>query len=156
LQDFSGFDGPWKRRALNGDGDALDQLVADSLEPLFRFCFYRLGRNHHLCEEVVQETLVRAITDLSHYEPQRSGNEVFPWLTGLARNEIRRALSDEPATASLESLWERMDEDLREILGRLESTRFDDKVLECVETREMVNVTMSQLPPRYRQALESK
>ena len=152
----SRFDGPWKRRALNGDAEALDLFVGESLKPLFQFCFYRLRRNRHLCEEVVQETLVRAIADLSNYEPQRSGNNLFPWLTGLARNEIRRALSREPETASLETLWARMDEDLRNILGRPESTLLDDEVLQRDETHEMVNVTMSQLPPHYRETLEAK
>ena len=133
------FDGAWKRRALHGDADALDQFAEASLKPLFRFCFYRLDRNRHLCEEVAQETLVRAIADLSKYEPQRSGNSVFPWLTGLARNEIRRALSREPATASLESLWARMDDDLRDILSRLESSPLDDVVLERDETRADCN-----------------
>ena len=33
---------------------------------------------------------------------------------------------------------------------------FDDEVLRREETRELVNVTMSQLPPHYREALEAK
>jgi RNA polymerase sigma factor (sigma-70 family) len=156
LHNQSGFDRGWKRRALQGDVEALDRFVDASLQALFRFCLYRLGGNRHLCEDVVQETLVRAISDLTSYEPQRRGNNIFPWLTGLARNEIRRALAREPAATSLESLWARMDVDLRDILSRLDSSRLDDAALERDETRELVNVTMSQIPPHYRQALEAK
>ena len=60
------------------------------------------------------------------------------------------------STTSLESLWARMDEELRDIFARLESDPLADDVLERKETREMVNATMSQLPPHYREALEAK
>ncbi len=150
------FDTAWKQRACTGDEQAIRDLVDASLEPLFRFSFYRVGRNRHLCEEVVQETIVRAISELPSYEPGRSANNIFPWLAGLARNEIRRALSCEPATKSLESIWTRMDEDLRSIFHELDSQPLADEVLEREETREMVNATMSQLPHHYREALEAK
>ncbi len=74
----------------------------------------------------------------------------------MARNEIRRALSREPATTSLESIWARMDEDLRAIFSGLESSPLAEDVLVLEETREMVNATMSQLPQHYREALEAK
>ena len=150
------FDAAWKLRAADGDEEAIRSLVDASLEPLFRFSFYRVGRNRHLCEEVVQETILRAIAELPNYDPGRSANNIHPWLTGLARNEIRRALSREQTTTSLETIWARMDEDLRAIFGRLESSPLADDVLAREETREMVNATMSQLPPHYREALEAK
>ena len=44
--------------------------MADAvLQPLYRFCFYRVGRDRHLCEEAVQETLVHAIRHLRDYDP---------------------------------------------------------------------------------------
>ncbi len=152
----STFDQSWHRRALAGDIDAVARMAADSLDPLYRFCLYRVGQNRHLCEEVVQETLIRAIRDLAAYQPERAGGNLFPWLTGLARNEIRRALAREKDTASLETLWARMDDDLRDIYARLESKPIDDDVLRREETRQMVGATMSQLSPRYREALEAK
>jgi RNA polymerase sigma factor (sigma-70 family) len=150
------FDAAWKLRACAGDEQAIRQWIDASLEPLFRFTFYRVGRNRHLCEEVVQDTILRAIAELPNYHPERSANNIFPWMAGLARNEIRRALSREPATCSLETLWARMDEDLRTIFRGLESSQLADDVLAREETREMVNATMSQLPQHYREALEAK
>lgn len=150
------FDAAWRRLAMDGDEGAVKQLVETTVESLFRFCFYRLGRNRHLCEEVVQETILRAIGELPAYEPGRSQNKVLPWLTGLARNEIRRALSREPQAASLEAIWARMDEDLRSIFRQLESASLAEDVLARDETREMVNATMSQLPQHYRDTLEAK
>jgi len=150
------FDADWRRRALAGEPDATQLLAETALLPLFRFCFHRVGGNRHLCEEVVQETLLRALRDLDRYEPTRAGAHVFPWLTGLARNEITRVLSREKNTVSLEQLWARMDRDLRAIFARLETQDFPDEVMQREETRALVNATMAQLPPHYRQALEAK
>ena len=150
------FNAQWRTVALAGDAAAIARLASECVEPLYRFCFYRVGRRRDLCEEVVQETLVRAIRDLAKYEPHRAGDDIFPWLTGLARNEIQRALRREQNAASLQALWERMDDELRRLYARLEAEPFSDEVLAREETREMVNATMSQLPPKYRAALEAK
>jgi RNA polymerase sigma-70 factor, ECF subfamily len=153
---LANFDARWRRRALAGDADAVKALADAVLEPLYRFCLYRVGRNAHLCEEVVQETLVRALRDLERYDPGRSGDNIFPWLTGLARNEISRVLGRERHMLSIEALWARMDQELLDLYDRLESEPLADDVLVRQETRELVNATMAQLPPHYRQALEAK
>lgn len=149
------FDAGWRKRALAGNGDAARLLADEALQPLFDFCLYRVGRNRHLCEEVVQETLVRALRELERYEPARANNNIFPWLTGLARNEIHRVLARERGV-SLESLWNRMDRELLQLFARLDSEPYSDEVLAREETRELVNATMAQLPPHYREALEAK
>ena len=150
------FDEAWRRQALRGDQAAIRLLASAALQPLYSFCLYRVGRNQHLCEEVVQETMLRAIRDLKNYEPARAENNIFPWLTGLARNEIQRVLSREKAAAGLQSLWFKIDQELLGIFARLEEEPMGDEVLRREETRELVNATMSQLAPQYREALEAK
>jgi RNA polymerase sigma-70 factor (ECF subfamily) len=150
------FDATWRRQALTGDADAVRKLPEAVLQPLFCFCFYRVGRNRHLCEEVVQETLLRALRDLDHYDPARAGNNIFPWLTGLARNEIHRVLARERAGAALEAVWLKMDKELQSLYARLDSEPLADDVLIREETCDLVNATMSQLPEHYREALEAK
>ncbi len=150
------FDAAWRTRALAGHREAVQALADAALRPLFAFCLYRVGRNRHICEEVVQETLIRAIRDLENYEPARASGNIFPWLTGLARNEIHRALAKEKNSASLETLWAKMDKELVALYARLDSEPFSDEVLQREETKEMVNATMSKLPPHYREALEAK
>ena len=151
------FDATWRRRALAGEPAAVRALTDAALGPLYAFCLYRVGRDRHLCEEVVQETLVRAIQTLDAYDPARSGGQAFTWLTGLARNEIRRVLGRGPRrarqprqTSSLDVLWERIDRELLEVYARLDSDPFDEDLLRRDETRQIVNATMSQLPPNYR------
>jgi len=150
------YDASWRRDALAGKAEAVQRLADEALRPLYRFCLYRVGRNHHVCEEVVQETLLRAIRRLKQYDPKRSGGNVFPWLTGLARNEIRRALSRERSVADLERFWAKMDDQLLSLYAMLESEPFGRDLLVRDETREMVNATMAQLPPHYGQALETR
>jgi RNA polymerase sigma factor (sigma-70 family) len=150
------FDHRWHQAALAGRREAIDRLARAALEPLYRFCLWRVGCDRHLCEEVVQETMLRAIRELDRYEPARAGGDVFPWLTGLARNEIQRALAREKSAARLQAMWEKMDEELRRVYCALESEPVDDESLGREETRQMVTATMSQLPSRYREALEAK
>ncbi len=150
------FNAEWRIRALRGDSAAVGALADALLGPLYRFCLYRVDRNRHLCEEVVQETLVRALRDLDHYDPARSDNNIFPWIAGLARNEIHRVLHRERATVSLEAVWTKVDRELLSVYARLDAEPFADEVLLREETRELVNATMSQLPPHYREALEAK
>jgi RNA polymerase sigma-70 factor (ECF subfamily) len=150
------FDAAWRDRALAGEAGAVQALAEAALPPLFAFCLYRVGRNRHLCEEVVQETLVKAIRQLERYDPARSGGDAFGWLAGLARNEVQRVLTRERAAVSLSGLWDRVDRELLGVYAKLESDPFGDEVLAREETRHMVNATMSQLPPDYREALEAK
>lgn len=150
------FDAAWRRQALAGGQSAVRCLAEAAIKPLYRFCLYRVGGNHHLCEEVVQETLLGAIRRLRRYEPARCGGDIFPWLTGLARNEIRRVLARERSAVELEGFWKAMDRQLLSLYAMLESEPFGEDVLVRRETREMVNATMAQLPPHYGQALEAK
>jgi RNA polymerase sigma-70 factor (ECF subfamily) len=150
------FDAAWRRLALSGNLAAVQLLADAALQPLYSFCLYRVARNRHLCEEVVQETLVQALHRLERYDPHRAEGNIFPWLTGLARNEIHRVLSREKSAVSLEALWARMDRELLAVFARLDREPFAGAPLAREETRQLVNATMSQLPPHYREALEAK
>jgi len=150
------FDSDWRRRALDGDAQAVRIFAEAMLPALYHFCLYRVGKDQHRCEEVVQETLARALRTLEQYDPERCGDNIFPWLTGLARNEISRVLHRERQTVSLDDLWQRMDRDLLGVFEKLEAQPLAEDLLVREETRELVNVAMSQLPPNYREALQAK
>jgi RNA polymerase sigma-70 factor (ECF subfamily) len=150
------FDAAWRRRALEGDAEAVRLLAETALQPLYAFCLYRVGRDTHRCEEVVQETLVRALRQLERYDPARCGDNIFPWLIGLARNEIGRVLARDHPCVSLEALWGRIDRELLPLYARLDGELLDDELLRREQTCELVNMTLSQLPSHYREALEAK
>jgi RNA polymerase sigma factor (sigma-70 family) len=150
------FDSAWHLAAKRGMLEAISRLATEMLGPLYRFCLYRVGCDPHVCEEVVQDTLVSAIRRLDQYDPSRAEGNIFPWLTGLARNEIRKVLTRESSTTSLDALWSRMDQELRDVYAQLEAEPLSSDVLQREETRQMVGATMSQLPQQYRCALEEK
>lgn len=131
-------------------------MLREVLQPLYSFALYRVGKNQHWCEEVVQETMLRALRDLRQYDPPRAQNNIFPWLTGLARNEIQRVLSREKSTVSMQTLWANLDHELLGLYAKLEEEPFADELLQREETRELVNATMAQLPDHYRETLEDK
>ena len=57
------FDAAWRKEALGGNVEAVSKLARWAVGPLFRFCYYRLGQDEHLCEDVVQETLLHDVPD---------------------------------------------------------------------------------------------
>jgi len=150
------FDEAWRRKALRGEQAAIQILLQQVLQPLYSFCLYRVGKNKHWCEEVVQETMLRALRDLRNYEPARAQNNILPWLTGLARNEIQRVLGREKSAISIQTLWSNLDQELLGLYAKLESEPFAQEVLQREETRDLVNATMAQLPDHYRETLEDK
>lgn len=150
------FNDAWRHKALSGDQAAVQLLLREVLQPLYGFVLYRVGKNQHWCEEVVQETMLRALRELRNYEPARAQNSIFPWLTGLARNEIQRVLSREKATISMQNLWANLDQELLGLYAKLEEEPFAEELLQREETRDLVNATMAQLPDHYRETLEDK
>lgn len=150
------FDAAWHERAKDGNAGAIRALADSNLTALWRFCLYRVGNDRHLCDEVVQETLLHAIDRLADYDPTRAGGNIFAWLCGLARNEIKRVLAARRNTSSLEIAWERIDRDLQETYARLESQPLEAEVLQREQTRQVVNATLATLPAHYREALEAK
>ena len=150
------FDAAWRTDAIAGRAEAIAALAAQAVTPLYRFCYYRVGKDCHVCEDVVQEAMLAAIAQLDRYDPDRCGGDIFPWLTGLARNAIRRALSRRTAPAALDAVWLRMDRELLSLYGVIETEPLADELIGRDETRDMVNATMSQLPGHYGQALEAK
>lgn len=150
------FDLSWRQQALAGDRDSITLLAGQVLGPLYRFCYHRLGRNQALAEDVVQDTLLVAIERLESYDPVRSDGRIWGWITGHARNEIRRALNHYEQGFSLQQFWESADTRLIEALRRIELDSISESDVLRQETRQLVNVTMSQLPVHYQQALVAK
>lgn len=110
------------RKVQAGDDDALERLCARYLPALTRWASGRLPARARLLAEtadLVQETMVRTITNVSGIEPTRDGALLAYLRTALhnrVRDEIRRAarrpeevqldeaLNEHPAPTPLEAL----------------------------------------------------
>src|SRR5581483_8274098 len=130
-----------KRAILTNDLAGLRAFYDEHFPPLYAFCHRRLGRDHHATEEVVQETLLRAIESIADYDPERG--DLHTWLALLSRNVVRSALTQRRRFATIGEVPQRIEAELRE--GRAPD---DDRAL--------VGVALARLPERYRFVLEKK
>lgn len=150
---------PARQRALikklrRGDPRALEQIYDANVDGLYTFVFYRVGRDPSLAEDVVQETFAKALKRVDDYDSERGS--VQSWLCTLSRNVIRDHLRAHRRAAELASMWERVDETLAQVFEALEQAPLSDEVIAREETRDLVNMTIANLPDHYRQALRQK
>jgi len=149
-------------RARAGDRAALVDLYEHHVDSVWTFVFYRVGRDPALCEDVVQDTFVLALEretsdaalSLTRFDPRRGS--LSTWLCGLSRNVIRRQLRAHRRGQELRDTWERIDASLVQIFQNLEREPLGDEVLARDETRDLVHMTIANLPEDYRDALERK
>ena len=76
-------------RCQAGEHSAILQLVDQFERPVFGLCF-RMLRHHQDAEDMAQETFVRALKSLGHWDRQRG---FLPWLLAIAGNRCRTLLS---------------------------------------------------------------
>lgn len=148
--------GPRRRleRAARGDADALGQLYDEQVDGLYAFVYYRVGGDAALAEDAVQETFVQALRRRAEYEPARGS--VASWLATLARNVIRDQLRAHKRGDELATRWDERDRSLAQIFAALGDAPLPGEVLAQSETRDLVHMTIANLPETYRTALTRK
>jgi RNA polymerase sigma-70 factor (ECF subfamily) len=77
------------RRSLSGDQSAMTALVGRFGGQVFGLCYRMLGCRQD-AEDVVQEAFLRALRNLSRWDPQRPFE---PWLLAIAGNRCRSLLA---------------------------------------------------------------
>jgi RNA polymerase sigma-70 factor (ECF subfamily) len=70
------------QRLREGDRSALNQVILEVQDRLYRFCLY-LASDEQLAEELCQETLIRALGNIADLKEPR---QIFAWLFKVARN----------------------------------------------------------------------
>lgn len=123
-------------------------------DPVYGFIFYRVGRDADLAGDVAQETFVTALETIHRFDPARG--EMFPWLTYIARNCIRKALRRRNKNSALPDFWKSVDYKLSKAVAELDTTIFPEELLERKETGELVRMALTHLPFRYQVALHRR
>jgi RNA polymerase sigma-70 factor (ECF subfamily) len=141
------------RRMRRGDDEALTTWFHLHADGVYGFAFYRVGRNPDLAAEVTQETFARALAKLSDFDAGRG--PMIAWLCTLSRNCIRDALRQH-GRGALVALWDSVDAGLRRIHEDLDRSPLCPDVIEARETRELVQMTLTNLPQSYRLVLQAK
>ena len=137
------------RRVAARDRGAAEAFFDDYFARLYRFVAKRVDQPD-ACEDVVQETMIKAIRNLATYRGEAS---LFTWLCQIGRNEIsnyfQRYGRREAATLSLDD-----DPNVRAALESLDLGVLDQTDRMALE--EVVQLTLDHLPERYSSALEWK
>ena len=140
---------PSLQRVLQKDRQAFERFFEVYFARLFRFCSARVSQAD-ACEDIVQETLFKAMRNLSGYRGEAS---LFTWLCQICRNEIsnwyQRSGSKSEVLVSLD--------DDPGLTSALESLQIDfNDEIDRLSTEKLVQLTLDYLPDRYGKALEWK
>ncbi len=136
------------RRVVGKDKKAAEYFFDTYFSRLYRFVALRVDRPD-ACEDVVQETMIKALRHLSTYRGEAA---LFTWLCQIGRNEVsnyfRRHGRKEEMLVSLD--------DNPDVRATLESIGEPDSTIDTLATERIVQLTLDYLPDRYGQALEWK
>lgn len=141
-------------RIRQGNPEALTVWFEQNVDAVHAFVYYRVGKDFHLAADVTQATFAKALEKLGDYDPKRGS--MVTWLRTLSRNVIRDTLSRHRKESQLQTMWEHIDQTLNCIYNRIDREVLPDEILERKETRELVGITLANLPPHYREVLEEK
>lgn len=142
------------RRVRAGDEHAFRQLFDEHYDRLFRFALLRLGQDEDVVEDIVQQSLTKAIQALDTY---RGEANLQTWLCTICRN----AITDWQRKQGLYEKNIVRAEDHPGIRGAVESFRAPDSddpllVSQKLELTRLIQVALDRLPKNYGDALEWK
>ncbi len=137
------------QRVLEKDREAFERFFEIYFGRLFRFCGARVSQEE-ACEDIVQETLFKAMRNLSTYRGEAS---LFTWLCQICRNEISNWYQ---RSGRKSEVLVSLDEDSG-LVSALESLQIDfSDEADRLSTERLVQLTLDYLPDRYGKALEWK
>ena len=73
----------------------------EHLDKIYRFVFFRVGRNHELAQDLTSEIFVKALTHFYSYDPKIS---VSAWIYTIARNHLANYFRDVKSGVPLEEI----------------------------------------------------
>ncbi len=142
------------RRLRRRDREEVVRWFDAYSDPVYGFIFYRVGRDADLAGDVAQETFVTALETIERFDPRRG--EMFPWLTHIARNCIRKVLRRRGRDDALPDFWKTVDQKLARAITGMGSNSFPEELLAQKETAELVRMALTNLPLRYQAALRRR
>jgi RNA polymerase sigma-70 factor (ECF subfamily) len=141
-------------RMCQGEQRAFDEFFNAYFDRLYRFALVRLNQDADAAEDVVQQTLTRAVQKIALY---RGESALFTWLCRICRNTIvdsfRAAGRTHRETVPFEE-----NEEVRLALESISAMATEDPAVGTAneQLKRLVRVVLDYLPRRYGQVLEWK
>ena len=142
------------QRMLRGEQRAFDEFFNSYFDRLFRFALVRMNRDAAAAEDVVQQTLCKAMEKIGLY---RGESALFTWLCRICRNTIVDTFraADRPRG---EVVPFEENEEVRLALESLSALESDDPQQHMINEQlsRLVRMVLDYLPRKYGQVLEWK
>lgn len=142
------------QRMIAGEQTAFDDFFNRFFDRLYRFALNRVGHDAHAAEDVVLQTLCRAMQKIELYRGEAA---LFTWLCQICRNTIADSFrSSDPLRASAVPFED--NDEIRAALESLSALPVDDleQGLLGEQIHRLVHVVLDHLPTRYGEVLELK
>ncbi|HEX6993741.1 MAG TPA: RNA polymerase sigma factor [Gammaproteobacteria bacterium] len=141
-------------RMLAGDQRAFDAFFNANIDRLYRFALVRLGNDADAAEDVVQQTMCRAVEKLTHFRGEAA---LFTWLCQICRNTIADTFRSKGYQPSRAVPFEDTEE-VRVALEALSAIPWEDPQdsMRSEQLRRLVQAILDHLPTRYGDVLEWK
>ncbi|MBN1875531.1 MAG: RNA polymerase sigma factor [Anaerolineae bacterium] len=131
------------QRLAQGDPDAVELLVAEYTDDLYRFVYNQVGGSQQDAEDVVQETLVAALRAIRRF---RGDSKLRTWLFSIAAHKVadrRRRIKRQPQQIPIQEV----------LFPLVAEDALPEQFLDKLEVRQAVRTALMQLPLHYRMAL---
>ena len=139
---------------IAGEQRAFDDFFNRFFDRLYRFALIRVGQDTYTAEDVVQQTLIRAMQKIGLYRGEAA---LFTWLCQICRNMIADTFRAKDQIKGEAVPFEDNDE-IRAALESLSALPADDPLQNLVgeQIYRLVHAVLDHLPSRYGTVLELK
>ena len=145
------FDKKKLRQLARGQSEAVDDWFDTFCDKLYTFVFYRLDKDPLLAADVVRETFLRALRQITNFDRQRG--TMFSWLTYLSKDCMKKALLSAGRAESSRHIWTGLAPSLVRDYQAIAAGILSEETLERAETTQLVQMTLGSIPERYSRVL---
>jgi RNA polymerase sigma-70 factor (ECF subfamily) len=97
-----------------------EQFYNDNLDKLYRFVFFRVGKDQNLAEDLISEIFMKVVENFDSYDVEKSRTA---WLYTIAKNHLANYWRDKKDIQSLTEISE--DDDVEDLEGSWFKTSVD-------------------------------
>jgi RNA polymerase sigma-70 factor (ECF subfamily) len=140
------------QRMVAGEQQAFDEFFHRFFDRLYRFALTRVNQDTHAAEDVVQQSLCRAMQKIKLFKGEAA---LFTWLCQICRNTIVDSFRAKDHLKGTAVPFEDSDE-IRGALESLSALSSDDPQQSVLgdQIYRLVHVVLDHLPTRYGEVLE--